>query len=91
MPALPIEEWSALALEGVEARLRRHRILGGAELFVSGRLLDSGVERGSLELLGSRKRDGSVEIALATTALDLAALSPPTSRRRSRRCRSQER
>ena len=65
-----------LALEGVEARLRRHRILGGAEIFVSGRLLESGVERGSLELLGSRKRGGSVEIALATTALDLGTLAP---------------
>jgi len=65
-----------LALEGVEARLRRHRILGGAELFMSGRLLESGVERGSVELLGSRKRGGSVEIALATTALDLGTLAP---------------
>ena len=65
-----------LALEGVEARLRRHRILGGADLFVSGRLLEAGAERGSLELLGSRKRGGGIEIALATTALDLGTLAP---------------
>jgi hypothetical protein len=65
-----------LALGAVEARLRRHRILGGAELFVSGRLFESGVERGSLELLGSRKRGGNIEIALATTALDLGTLAP---------------
>ncbi len=65
-----------LALEAVEARLRRHRILGGADLFVSGRLLEAGAERGSLELLGSRKRGGHIEIALATTALDLGTLAP---------------
>ncbi len=73
---LPGQGRVRLALVGVEARLRRHRILGGAELFVSGRLLAAGSERGSLELLGSRKRDGSVEIALASTTLDLGTLAP---------------
>ena len=66
----------SLSLEGVEARLRRHRILGGTELFVSGRLLEGGVERGALELLGSRKRGGEIELALASTSLDLATLAP---------------
>jgi len=66
----------SLSLEGVEAKLRRHRILGGSELFVSGRLLEGGSERGTLELLGSRKRGGGVELALATTSLDLATLAP---------------
>lgn len=66
----------ALELAGLEARLRRHRILGGADLFLRGRLLEAGVERGTLEILGSRARDGSVEIALATAALDLATLAP---------------
>ena len=66
----------ALELAGLEARLRRHRILGGADLFLRGNLLEAGVDRGALEVLGSRSRDGSVEIAVATTALDLATLAP---------------
>ena len=75
-PAARVAAASASRSRAVEARLRRHRILGGADLFVSGRLLEAGVERGSLELLGSRKRGGSIEIALATTALDLGTLAP---------------
>ena len=95
----------ALELAGLEARLRRHRVLGGADLFLRGNLLEAGVDRGALEVLGSRSRDGSVEIAVATTALDLATLAPylrlrGRSQRRSRaaisgaailRCRSRER
>jgi hypothetical protein len=65
----------SLEIQGLEARLRRHRILGGADLFLRGRLLEGGVERGTLEILGSRSRDGGVEIALATAAFDLATLA----------------
>jgi hypothetical protein len=65
-----------LALEGLEGRLRRFRVLGGTELLLRGRLLEAGEERGSFELLGSRGRDGGVELALAATALDLHALAP---------------
>jgi hypothetical protein len=71
----------SLVLEGLEASLRRHRILGGAELFARGRLLEDGAPRGTLELLGSRARGGRVELALAATSLDLAALAPYLERR----------
>jgi hypothetical protein len=66
----------ALEMDELEARLRRHRILGGVDLFLSGRLLEAGAERGTVEVLGSRARDGSVELAVATTGLDLATLAP---------------
>ncbi len=66
----------ALEIEGLEARLRRHRILGGVDLFLRGRLLEAGAERGTLEILGNRSRDGAIELALATTSLDLATLAP---------------
>src|SRR5262245_46273595 len=66
----------SLEFEAPEARLRRHRILGGVDLFLRGKLLEAGAERGTLEILGSRGRDGSIELAVATTALDLAALAP---------------
>jgi hypothetical protein len=72
---------SSLALDGLEARLRRFRVLGGAELFLRARLLAGGAERGTLEMLGSRARGGGVELALAATSLDLATLAPYLPRR----------
>jgi hypothetical protein len=75
--ASPSGDRVALEMEGLEARLRRHRILGGVDLFLRGRLLEAGgTERGTVEILGSRSRDGTVQMALATTALDLATIAP---------------
>jgi hypothetical protein len=78
----PGEGAVALRLEGLEGRLRRHRILGGAELFVRGSLLEGDEPRGTLEILGSRARGGKLELALAATSLDLGALAPYLERRR---------
>jgi len=75
----------ALEMDGLEARLRRHRILGGVDLFLRGRLLEAGAERGTLEILGSRSRDGAIQMALATTTLDLATIAPYLPREQTQR------
>jgi hypothetical protein len=68
-------EPGVVAIEGIQARLKRRRLRGDTRLALRGRLRDEAGERGTFEGSGSRSRGGELRISLAATHLELRALS----------------
>jgi hypothetical protein len=65
-----------LELQSVAGRLLHSRLFGDARLFVRLRLFSDGIDRGVLEWDGSRAPDASIQVTMAATGFDLAALAP---------------
>jgi hypothetical protein len=65
-----------LALESVQAEMRRSRLTGASRLTIKGRLVDAQRARGTVEWEGTRDRRGAIRVAVAVTDLEFEALAP---------------